>query len=66
MFGAFAEHDLHAISNLPVLEVAFNQLIVDLRICYFLQSFEQDVGWDQEFLFLVEQPYSTVAVILVM
>jgi len=44
MFGAFAEHDLHAISNLPVLEVAFNQLIVDLRICYFLQSFEQDVG----------------------
>ena len=61
---AVREEDLDLIADLPILEVAFDETVVNVDIGGTLweQSLQQDVSWYQELLLLVDEFESAVTI----
>lgn len=65
---AIREQDFNLISYLTILEVAFDQAIIDVNVCGTLwqEGFEENVGRNKELLLLVDKLEGAVAIAQIM
>lgn len=63
---ALLEEHLDSVTNLSVPEVALHKFVVDLGISRIDQRFQENIGWNEKFLLLVDKSNGAVAVTQVM
>lgn len=63
---AFLEEHLDSVTNLSVPEVALHKFVVDLGIRRIDQRFQENIGWNEKFLLLVNKSDGAVAITQVM
>jgi hypothetical protein len=56
------DNDFYLISNLPISKISFHEPIINLSVCYFNQSFQNDVAGNEELLLVINKFHDTVTI----